>query len=169
MASSVLSMKGLEQALSSDFLSLGLSASILGVSSHVSVFRNLPVEEYLNSLLGLYFASVLAIALAYITITDLSLVPALVRVSWIAATFKVGLASSIAVYRLFFHRLHRFPGPVLAKLSRFYDAYLAGKTVQYNVEIDKLHDTHGDFIRTGKYLTKSENEKDGLTNDCTGI
>ncbi|KAJ5365702.1 hypothetical protein N7517_008588 [Penicillium concentricum] len=150
MDSSLFSVEGLDGAFSADFLSLGLSAVGLGVISHVSIFRTLPVEEYLYGLLGLYIVSLCLITLAYISVTNLALLQVLIRVGWIAFTFNVALTSSIGIYRLFFHRLHHFPGPVLSKLSRFYDAYLAGKNVQYNMEIEKLHDTYGDFIRTGR-------------------
>ncbi|KAJ5546438.1 hypothetical protein N7494_004023 [Penicillium frequentans] len=144
-----LSIEALAQALSTDILSLGLSAATFGVLSHVVVFRTLPVEEYLDNLLILYVATTVAIASAYLSITDVSFLQALFRVGMIASAFNIGLASSIGIYRLFFHRLHRFPGPTLSKVSRFYDAYLAGKNLQYNVEIEKMHETYGDFIRTG--------------------
>ncbi|KAJ6102751.1 hypothetical protein N7486_005178 [Penicillium sp. IBT 16267x] len=121
---SLLSVKALAQALSTDILSLGLSAATCGVLSHVSVFRSLPVEEYLINLLILYVAATVTIGVAYLSITDLSFLQALFRVGVITSAFNTGLASSIGVYRLFFHRLHRFPGPTLSKLSRFYDAYL---------------------------------------------
>jgi hypothetical protein len=150
MDSSLSSVEGLNRALSADLLSIGLSVAGLGVLSHVSIFRILPVEEYLYGLLGLYLVTPLLITLAYTFVTNFALPQVLIRVGWIVLAFNGGLTSSIGVYRLFFHRLHHFPGPVLSKLSRFYDAYLAGRNVQYNVEIEKLHDTYGDFIRTGR-------------------
>jgi hypothetical protein len=141
----------LAQTLSTDIVSLGLSAATFGVLSHVSIFRSLPVEEYLDNLLILYVTTTVAIGVAYLSITDLSFIQALFRVGVITSGFNTGLASSIGVYRLFFHRLHRFPGPTLSKLSRFHDTYLAGKNVQYNVELERLHKTYGDFIRTGRF------------------
>ncbi|CAG8384457.1 unnamed protein product [Penicillium salamii] len=142
-------VEGLEWALSADLVSLGVSVLGLGVLSHVSIFRTLPVEEYLLGTLGLSLLAVLTICLAYLFVTGFTVLQVLTRVTLIVSSFNVGLASSIGIYRLFFHRLHRFPGPILSKLSRFYDAYLAGKSIQYNVEIEKLHHTYGDFIRTG--------------------
>lgn len=153
---SPLLVETLAQALSTDILSLGLSAATLGVLSHVSVFCRLPVEEYLDNLLLMYIATTAAIGVAYLSVTDVSLMQALFRVGVITSAFNIGLASSIGIYRLFFHRLHRFPGPTLSKLSRFYDAYLAGKNLQYNVEIEKMHKTYGDFIRTGKFAKAIE-------------
>ncbi|KAL4919422.1 cytochrome P450 [Aspergillus aurantiobrunneus] len=141
--------EALQQALRADIPSLVLSTATFGVFSHVSLFRSLPVEEYLYSLLGLYAATVVAVALAYLSLTDFPLLQVCLRVGCLASAFNTGLALSIAIYRLFFHRLRRFPGPWPSKLSRFYDAYLAGKNVQYNVEIAKMHEKYGDFFRTG--------------------
>lgn len=143
-------MEQVARALSADISSLGVSVVGLGVVSHVSIFRILPVEEYLFGILSLALGAVLIICLAYLFVTGLSTPQVLTRVTLIVFSFNVGLVSSIGIYRLFFHRVRRFPGPVLSKLSRFYDAYLAGKDVQYNVEIEKLHETYGDFIRTGQ-------------------
>ncbi|KAF4545568.1 Cytochrome P450 [Lasiodiplodia theobromae] len=55
----------------------------------------------------------------------------------------------MATYRLFFHRLRKFPGPFGAKLSRFYVTLTSAKKVQYHEEIKKWHEKYGDFIRTG--------------------
>lgn len=138
-------------ALGADLSHIGASAAGLGVVLHLSIFRTrFPVEDYLGLLLGIYLVAILATLFAYFIVTLLSLVQILARVGCIVCAFNGGLLGSITVYRLLFHRLGRFPGPPLSKLSRFYDAYLAGKNVQYNVEIQKIHDKYGDFIRTGK-------------------
>lgn len=152
---SFLSAVALQQALSTDILSLVLSAATFGVLSHVSLFCSLPVDEYLYGLLSLYAATVVAITVAYLSVTEFSLLQVFSRVGCITSAFNTGLASSIAIYRLFFHRLHHFPGPWLSKLSRFYDAYLAGKNVQYNIEIAKIHEKYDDFFKTGRLGTKS--------------
>ena len=52
---------------------------------------------------------------------------------------------ALALYRLFFHPLHKFPGPVLAALTDWYEIY-------YNivhdgglvVEIERLHNLYGE-------------------------
>jgi len=56
----------------------------------------------------------------------------------------------LALYRLFFHPLHKYPGPSLAALTNWYEAY-------YNIvkggglvaEIERLHKLHGPVIRVG--------------------
>ncbi|KAF9077841.1 cytochrome P450 [Rhodocollybia butyracea] len=58
--------------------------------------------------------------------------------------------SSLFVYRLFFHPLRKYPGPILAALTGWYEAY-------YNIvkggglvaEIERLHKLHGPVVRVG--------------------
>ncbi|KAJ5510414.1 Cytochrome P450 [Penicillium expansum] len=52
------------------------------------------------------------------------------------------------VYRGFFHRLGKFPGPFLARLSNLYLTMLSSKLHLYE-EIGKLHEIYGDYVRTG--------------------
>ncbi|OJJ67356.1 hypothetical protein ASPBRDRAFT_200075 [Aspergillus brasiliensis CBS 101740] len=148
--SSALPLADIRAVLESDLLSLAASAAGFGLLAHVSLFRtSFPVENYLLVLLSLYAVAVLSTTYACLALTQLSVAQAVLRVICISVAFNTGLIFSIGVYRLFFHRLRRFPGPVGAKLSRFYNAYLAGKDLQYHEEIAKLHREYGDFIRTG--------------------
>ncbi|KIK56939.1 hypothetical protein GYMLUDRAFT_145791, partial [Collybiopsis luxurians FD-317 M1] len=58
--------------------------------------------------------------------------------------------AALVLYRLFFHPLHKFPGPVLAALTNWYEIY-------YNIihegglpaEIERLHKLYGPVIRIG--------------------
>lgn len=60
------------------------------------------------------------------------------------------LLSFLLVYRLSpFHPLARFPGPVLAKVSRFYVAYSAAQGNNY-VTLRRLHQKYGDVVRIGQ-------------------
>lgn len=55
-----------------------------------------------------------------------------------------GYCLSLVIYRLYFHKLSRFPGPRLAALSTWYefyfDVYHGGKFV---FQIEKLHEQYG--------------------------
>ena len=54
----------------------------------------------------------------------------------------------LAVYRLVFHPLARFPGPKIAALTRWYEFYydvvLQG---QYNFKIRELHAQYGKYLK----------------------
>lgn len=56
----------------------------------------------------------------------------------------IGYAASVAVYRLFFHPLAKFPGPKLAGLTfwynLYYDVILKG---QFTFHIQDLHKKYG--------------------------
>ncbi|KAK7738105.1 hypothetical protein SLS63_002438 [Diaporthe eres] len=56
---------------------------------------------------------------------------------------------SIVVYRVGFHRLNRFPGPLLARVSNFYIAGVAFRRHKEYFELDKLHQKYGDVVRIG--------------------
>jgi hypothetical protein len=61
----------------------------------------------------------------------------------IASTFAV-YCVSVAFYRLFLHPLAKFPGPKLAAITRWYEAYydlvLEG---QYTFKITEMHKKYG--------------------------
>lgn len=67
----------------------------------------------------------------------------------ISASYFLGLFASILTYRIFFHRLRRFPGPISAKITKLYGPYKAldGKS---HLHWSKLFDKYGDIIRIGK-------------------
>lgn len=58
------------------------------------------------------------------------------------------LFASIAVYRLFFHRLCRFPGPQTYALSKW-SMFLVDLNGQRFRKIDEAHQKYGDIVRTG--------------------
>lgn len=73
---------------------------------------------------------------------------ATVMVSMTAA-YLVALWTSMIVYRSFFHRLHHFPGPALAKTSKFYHVSRLGRMDNYQ-KLAAWHQTYGNVVRIGK-------------------
>ncbi|KAL1617437.1 hypothetical protein SLS56_010980 [Neofusicoccum ribis] len=65
------------------------------------------------------------------------------------AIFALSLTTSIVVYRAFFHRLNRFPGPFAARVSRLHSVYKSIKKLQFHRELQQLHEKHGDVVRIG--------------------
>lgn len=59
---------------------------------------------------------------------------------------------TVAFYRLFLHPLAKFPGPKLAAVTRYYEAYydviLGG---QYTFQIAKMHEKYGPIVRISPY------------------
>lgn len=65
-------------------------------------------------------------------------------------TFWSSLWIYIALYRIFFHPLRRYPGPLGASLSKWYAVYSVVKSRwrYYRVQQD-LQKQYGDYVRTG--------------------
>lgn len=142
------SFAGLKTVLETNNVTAATSAAALGILFHVTVVRYLDVDNFMYTFLALLWAASALVTSAHLLI-GFSFISACARVLLLAISFDAGLFLSMAVYRVFFHRLRKFPGPFGAKVSRFYSAYLAGKDVKYYKEVEKMHQKYGDFIRTG--------------------
>ncbi|KAI9878167.1 MAG: hypothetical protein M1830_001736 [Pleopsidium flavum] len=147
-ATSMLSLDRLENTLGADIQSTTIAAICLGVLFHLCI-QKVEIDYMIWHLLGLSTVVLSALVYAHLSLRDCTLPEATAKALLVAVSFNTGLAISIAVYRLFFHRLRQFPGPLGAKLSRFYTVKIAAKNCQYNLEVAKMHEQYGDFVRTG--------------------
>lgn len=126
-----------------------LIASIAGVTVHLGLFireewhMRAPVVFVLHVLLGVVAVLLEARKLG------LSTVP-LINTSVIAAGYLFGLFFSIVAYRLSpLHRLHRFPGPRLAAISKLWHVWQCRDSRNHEL-MDRLHKEYdGDFVRIG--------------------
>lgn len=123
-------------------------AALLGVLFH-QVARHVEFELYMYHFITLCTGMFFGLIYVFVQFHSQALSGAVVQAFICATSFNTGLLFSIAVYRLLFHRCCNFPGPLPAKISRFYAAYLSAKDVQYYKELAKMHAKYGDFVRTG--------------------
>ncbi|KAI1504042.1 trichodiene oxygenase [Biscogniauxia marginata] len=87
------------------------------------------------------------------SISSSSSIEALSRITWQhVATAVVVYYASLVFYRLYLHPLAKFPGPKLAAISRWYEAYydliLDG---QYTFKIEEMHKQYGPIIRISPF------------------
>jgi len=73
------------------------------------------------------------------------------HLGWIALAFPSFILAyfvSLATYRIFFHPLSKYPGPVLAKLTSLVWTYhfTKGDIIRWN---DELHTKYGETVRSG--------------------
>lgn len=80
----------------------------------------------------------------------------------ISSLYFLGLFSSITVYRLFFHRLSRFPGPFAAKITKLYGPWLS-RNGKMHIEHIKLFEKYGDIVRIGKHMAATDHKETALT------
>ncbi|KAK4168375.1 Tryprostatin B 6-hydroxylase [Cladorrhinum sp. PSN259] len=73
-------------------------------------------------------------------------------------TYLISLFTSIITYRLFFHPLRHFPGPLAAKVTRFYGPWLA-RDGKLHLEQAKLFKKYGNIVRVAPnelYIVSSD-------------
>lgn len=68
-----------------------------------------------------------------------------------SAAYLAALWTSMIIYRFFFHRLNHFPGPALARTSKFYHVSCLGKMDNYR-KLAGWHQKYGNFVRIGKSI-----------------
>lgn len=134
------------------------TAALLGLLFHQAV-RNVEFELYMFHFMAFAAASFFGLVYTFVSLYDQSLPNAFFRATVFAASFNTASLLSITVYRLVFHRCRNFPGPLLAKISRFYAAYLSAKDVQYFKELARVHAKYGDFVRTGASISALINRR----------
>ncbi|KAK4466832.1 Tryprostatin B 6-hydroxylase [Cladorrhinum samala] len=124
---------------------LYLLASASGVATHLFVFR-LGEWDVASPSIFVSYASCFAAAAA-VCHTFLNI--AVSGVAKLGGLHLVGLYLSMLLYRGFFHRLSKYPGPFLARLSNFYITAKSMKKLHIFEEVQQLHAQYGDIVRVG--------------------
>lgn len=120
-----------------------------GVGLHLTTFRHGEWDTDANTLLvGTAAGEALATLFIHLYFSkplDVSMYHGLY---WVLAAI-VGVYTSMLVYRAFFHRLRRFPGPFTARLSTLHMTLQSAKTRQIYRYVQDLHKQFGDYVRVG--------------------
>ncbi|KAJ8119669.1 hypothetical protein ONZ43_g3430 [Nemania bipapillata] len=120
-------------------------AAISGVSAHVLVFRVGEWDVAAPSIFVFYLVAFLIGG----SVSNVQFQVPLVEVAKFAGYHALGLYLSMLVYRAFFHRLRKYPGPFLARLTNFYITARSVKKLHLFEEVQKLHAEYGDYVRLG--------------------
>lgn len=129
-----------------------LAAFAAGVSLHVCVFRIGEWDLWAVRII-LFFGSLYALAVVglmhYFLQSNITPFESIKIVGKLSASLMSGLVGSMLLYRGFFHRLCRFPGPVFARFSNLYPTFLSSKNLHLYDEVRALHQQYGDIVRLG--------------------
>ncbi|KAH8896942.1 benzoate 4-monooxygenase cytochrome P450 [Thozetella sp. PMI_491] len=123
-----------------------------GVFIHLAIFRFGEWDQESTRLVAIFvglLAALTGILTAYSEAGYTAVWPAFKVSLSVIGSLLAGTFSSMLVYRAFFHRLKRFPGPILARLSNGYVAFLSVKKFQLYEEVQALHKKYGDVVRIG--------------------
>lgn len=131
-------------------LSYSLFAALLGFISHHLIFIRGEHHEEGPLWLRLYLLVSAMLFVGQMVIGHAQVQEAAVAVSWVMTSFSASLFTSILVYRIFFHRLRSFPGPFLAKTTKFWHVSKVARNSDNFRQLDNLYHRYGDFVRTGR-------------------
>ena len=126
-------------------------AASLGICSHLLYFIH--GEHHTQALRILQLSLVLpAVAVvALVQVGQYSVYSAAQTTACLASSYIGSLWTSMTIYRIFFHPLRQFPGPPLAKVSKFYHTLCCWNWDNHRVKA-RWHECYGDFVRIGKLL-----------------
>lgn len=138
--------------LVSDSLILsGLSAG-LGIISHLTYFIHGEHHNSAPTVALLCFAIPALLFVGQLLYTEARPSQAALMTTIACMSYTCALWTSMIIYRVFFHRLHHFPGPFMAKLTKLFHFYLSAQKSDNHIVVDRLHQKYGPFVRTGKRL-----------------
>ena len=137
-------------------------APLMGCLLHVLVFsrnewdRRSPWIFLFFSMLSAGSFSVLTLGYGY------PYIHALLATNVLGCLFLGGLFSSMMTYRLLFHPLKSFPGPLGARITALWLTKESVPDMRFYRKLQGLHDQYGDFVRISK-VTSSESLRVLLT------
>lgn len=138
-----------QQAAQADLYGIVGRATVLGILFHLSI-QTVEFEKIMFHYLAALPVVAVLMSTVFAVYGPCGWLEAVAKSFLFELVLNTSCLLSISIYRLLFHRCRRFPGPLGAKISRFWTAYISAKNIQYYKELDTFHSTYGDFVRTGK-------------------
>ena len=129
-------------------ISCGTAASV-GVLSHVLYFVRGEHHQHTLQFLQILFYGFLSSSLILAPLLQVQYAQAMQLTFMLIGSYLTALWTSMLIYRVSFHRLNAFPGPRLAKLSKFYQLF-TGLRLDAFRRSHEAHQRYGRFVRTGK-------------------
>ena len=123
-------------------------ACAAGVTAHIGLF--IRGEWHMQAPVVLVIHVLLAALVVLYDFRDMEMSPSSFSNAFgIISGYLLGLFSSIIAYRLSpFHRLHSFPGPRLAALTKLWHVWQCRDSRNHEL-MERLHEEYGDFARLG--------------------
>lgn len=117
---------------------------VAGIISHYTIFVRGEWDRHAPLLFHCFITTPVILILSCLTARLNSAATLIIR-AWLC--YVSSLCLSITVYRLLGHPLRSFPGPLYARLTTSACIKAAAVDRKWHVEVQKMHESYGDFVR----------------------
>lgn len=132
------------------FLAIPLATGI-GITTHLTVFIRGEWHLSASHILAIHIFVFVSGFIVWCWFSPQDLLQYFHCACILGLAYLMGLLGSIAVYRLFFHRLRHFPGPRLAALTKLWHVFKCRDSRNHLV-LDALYKKYGIIVRTGEII-----------------
>ncbi|KAF9695590.1 hypothetical protein EKO04_006412 [Ascochyta lentis] len=122
-------------------------AFLFGVVSHILVFARGEWDRLAPRIVSAHILLCAAVLVAYVFNTDQTFAQCVIETCKADLALIGGLCVSIGLYRLLFHPLRSFPGPLSARVSAFWVFRKNWPDLKLYIKLRSIHDHYGDFVR----------------------
>ena len=146
-------------------------AAAAGLASHNGLFIRGEWHMRAPMLLRIYLVLAAIIFALEAGFTRAGYLQAFQTALLVIVAYVTALLGSMTIYRTIFHRLRNFPGPPLARITKFWHMVQCLGS-RNDLLLDQLHQQYGNFVRTGPEELTIFNPEifsayDGYDNRCT--
>ncbi|PVH97070.1 benzoate 4-monooxygenase [Periconia macrospinosa] len=124
-----------------------LVSILLGVLSEVALFSRGEWDRHAPDIVKAIMVFATGVSILLWRICNMPFSIAIVKTSKHGTAALLGLFGSMIIYRVFFHRLRSFPGPVSAKISAWWIFKESIPDLKFYITLRGLHERYGDFVR----------------------
>jgi hypothetical protein len=137
--------------------SICLYAASAGVASHLGYFIHGEHHIQPPAIAGVFLLALVIMPGLQVRFLGEGILVSAFRIAAILSSYAISLWTSMITYRLFFHRLRSFPGPVGAKISKIWHSYHSFPGLKSFRVLEGLHAKYGDIVRTGTIAVAMSN------------
>jgi cytochrome P450 family 628 len=127
---------------------VAIVGATLGVASHLGYFIHGEHHMQSTQILVFFVTAPLALFVTASRYTDGNSYLEAGKFTAVAtSSYLTALATSILIYRAFFHRLRNFPGPFTARLSKVTHVFQIAKNSRNYMLAEQMFERYGQFVR----------------------
>ena len=129
---------------------LGVLSAGLGILSHLTYFIHGKHHESAPILALLCVIVPALLSTVQVVYMNVDTDQATLTTTVLYMSYFSALGTSMIIYRLFFHRLKKFPGPFSAKVSKLYHTALVIRPMDNYLLLDRWHQKYrAEYLRPG--------------------